>query len=60
MNNDIHAFADDVEIRVGHQHGDFNQSVGGQIQPGHLAINPDEVGQGGRHELRIEPVGGRG
>jgi len=59
MDNDIHALADDVEIRVGHQNGDFNQSVGGQVQPRHLAINPDEVRQRCGHGLRIEAGGGR-
>ena len=37
------AFFDDMQLRVGDQGGDFEDSVTAGVQPGHLQIDPDQV-----------------
>ena len=43
VNNEVNAFAYDVEVGIGDQDGNFNKgvSVGGKAS--HLAVDPDEV-----------------
>ena len=43
VNNQIDALTQDIELRVGDQDGNFDQNIFLQIQPGHLAINPDQI-----------------
>ena len=39
---DVDAIAEDVEFGVGHQDRDFDQQVGLEVQPGHLAVDPHQ------------------
>jgi hypothetical protein len=52
VNNYINAIANHIELRVGHENCDFDEGIGREIEPGHLAINPNEVGQHSGHGLK--------
>ena len=38
----VHAIAKDIQLRVGHQGRHFDKSIGSQIEPGHLTIDPHQ------------------
>ena len=40
MDHDIDALAEDVEVPVGDEHGDLDQRVVGEVEAGHLAVDP--------------------
>lgn len=41
VDDDVDAFAEDVELGVGHQRGYFDQRVLAEVEPRHLAVDPD-------------------
>jgi hypothetical protein len=41
VDDDVDAFTEDVEFGVGHQCGDFDQRVLAEVEPRHLAVDPD-------------------
>ena len=42
VDDDVEAFAEDIELGVGHQHRDFDEQVGLQVEAGHLTVDPHE------------------
>ncbi len=42
MYHHVDSVAENVQVGVGHQSGDFNQLVRAQVQPGHLAVDPHQ------------------
>ena len=42
LHDQVDALAEHVEIEVGDEGGDLDQRVGAQVEPGHLAVDPDE------------------
>ena len=41
VDDDVDAVAEDVQLGVGHQCRDFDQRVLAEVEPGHLAVDPD-------------------
>ena len=42
VDDDVNAVAEDVQLRVGHQHRDFDEQVGLEVQAGHFAVDPHQ------------------
>ena len=42
LDDDVHTLALDVELPIGDQGGHLDESVVGQVEPGHLAIDPHQ------------------
>jgi hypothetical protein len=49
----VDAVTEDVELRVGHQHGHLDQGVLGEVQSRHLAVDPDDVFIRYRHSTNV-------
>ena len=43
LDHQVHAFAQDIELGVGHQDRDLDQDIFFELKARHLAINPDQV-----------------
>ena len=43
MHRDGRALSQNVQVRIGHQGGDFDNAIALRIQPCHLKIDPNEV-----------------
>jgi hypothetical protein len=41
VDDDVDAFAEHVEVCVGHEGGDFDQRVLAEVEPRHFAVDPD-------------------
>ena len=53
MNGQHRAFGHDIQLAIGHDGCDLDNSVIRGIQPGHLQINPDQVIGIFRHETTL-------
>ena len=42
LDDDVHSFALNIELPIGDQGGHLDESVVGQVEPGHLAIDPHQ------------------
>ena len=42
LDHQVHAVAEHVEVGVGDQRGHLDQRVGGQVETGHLTVDPDQ------------------
>ena len=42
VDDHVDAFAQDIEVGVGHQHRDFDEPVGLEVQAGHLTVDPHQ------------------
>ncbi|GAB3171769.1 hypothetical protein GCM10027259_07450 [Micromonospora palomenae] len=42
MDDHVDPLAQHVEVGIGDERGDLDQRVTGEIQPGHLTVDPDE------------------
>ena len=49
LDDQVDAVAEHVEVEVGHQGRHLDQRVGPEVEPGHLAVDPDESFVHGRH-----------
>src|SRR5699024_511534 len=43
LDDDVDAVPEDVQIGVGHEHGDLDESVALLVESGHLAVDPDDA-----------------
>src|SRR5690606_39334758 len=47
VDDDVNAVSEHVEVAVGDEHGDLDEGVAPQVEPGHLAVDPHQpVGHG--------------
>ena len=49
LDDEVDAFADQIELGVGDQHSDLNQDIFIQGEARHFAIDPDQMGEFGGH-----------
>src|SRR5215203_252016 len=42
LDHDVDTVTENLQLSVGDEHGNLDEGVGGQIQSGHLAVNPDQ------------------
>ena len=42
LDDHVDPLAEDLQVVVGDQHGDLDQGVGDQVEPGHLAVDPHQ------------------
>ena len=42
VDDDVDAFAKDIELGVGHEHRDLDEQVGLQVQARHLTVDPHQ------------------
>jgi acyl-CoA thioesterase FadM len=43
LDHDVDAVPEDVQIGVGHEHGDLDQRIALLVESGHLAVDPDDA-----------------
>ena len=43
LDDEVDTVAEDVEVEVGDEGGDLDQRIGAEVEPGHLAVDPDEA-----------------
>ena len=42
VDHDVDADVEQLQLGVGDEHGDLDQGVAGQLEPGHLAVDPHQ------------------
>lgn len=56
VNDDVNTLAEDVEVTVGDKGGDLDQFVGAEVEPRHLAVDPDQFIAWSTHSLTTVAV----
>ena len=58
LDDDVDAVSEDVQVGVGHEHGDLDERIALLVEAGHLAIDPDDAvvdgtGGAGSHQATV-------
>ena len=57
LDDEVDAFADHIELRIGDQDCDLNKDIFFERKTRHFAVDPDQMGEFGSHSAQFRGLG---